>query len=1241
MKKISKKILSFVLSFVMILTMGMSGVVTESAKAADSTTTVSLVYRGGASNYVQVNTDMPTTLTDGLVARADTSGCDFKQEGTINVHQVNLNVTDEPKVVLTFLFSGTLSVNDTIVWKKGTVFSFADTKYTLDADYTFTWDGSAWSARKDCIMDMKYRGGNDTYLQTDHTLPDGLEFEREKSTLDYESSTKVPKDRISFPTSTIMSINFGGDYTYKAEDTFIWKAGSTFAFSIKNSITNQYVYYTLQNTWVFTYTDAGWKTKVEVAVESVGGENYYLQPILNISSTDNGDTLSHTFNEDGGTLNNNGIASYNRNGQALLSVNLKKTATVGDTYVWNKGSTCIISGLECYFADTFVFTYTADGWKVEKKVPEKTFSFVSCAGATNYLQIYTDIPVNSECAEFDIQRIGTKQDDGITVFRENQPTQLLSFNYGNHPCSKGDTLKIKKGSTMKLQDGSVYVLRENWMFIFDGSAWSSAKETDITGIHSGAAGYLQPKLNAPAPTADGGTVVVKPDETGSDIFSASMSSHPVNGNALISINFATAATSGKHYIWNADSIVKVESTQYYLDATYVFTYLDGQWQFYKGAFGDINEDGKINSCDLVKIKRLLNDSATYNIRYDLATDKKISDLDVKRERYILVGADWNKVEQSKELLLAENKFNGGGEFITFADCPPDPTDESKMDDYTALGFNTSLIAVNDFNTNQKYVTMDVQDAGYQLSSDEQELVITELKGYETGFIQLKTNLPTGTDLGTFLDDPGQSAHDIKREGKRPSWYGYSGELLTLYYYEGNKLIDGDTVTLKAGTKLIVDTVNYVLTKDYTFKFLTYYHDAIDTLKSLKLHAWLRNDSNATNYMTKDALDLIAPYISDVDGVYFTDEPYMDAEKMSASNAQNKEEAQENLFTFDTINEVIKGEQFKTLFGSKYFHVNHAGVTSFNKYCKVPISDWQYGNYKTYMTTYGNGVQQSLGASAQKTTLGFDHYPFGYQTFKTSGFGSSKKLVVDKFVQEGISPYYLITLLIPANIAKQEGYPTSVAIQTFLNTANESKKRGIVSQAEITTQLYATMACGVDMYEYYLYNSIPAEKQYGMIDTDGKKTDLYTFVMNANKEALPFADVLKTFTWQGAEFLSGATSNNKEALEKVQNSNLSLLLDNNTDGVLTTTGSSATNDVLIGYYTKDGQDAYMLANYNDPTYVTNSNSVTLNFGDCNYARVYTGTADGLTSEIVSLNNGSYTFNLQPGGGCFVIPVNAAS
>lgn len=1252
MKNWKKRLIALFMAIALVVTMFPNSMGVSEVEAAQAVNgTLEFAYRWGNEKTLQVNTTLPST-TQLENFTADQNGCHIDQSA--NKYQwvgwISMAKAEET-IVLTFNFNNAFEEGQTYILKQGSVFGFTDdTSYTLDADYTFTWNGSAWSCRKERVLDMGYHGGDGTYLQTKHTIPAGLTYVNEQSNLYYESSTGVPEDRISYPATGIMSINFGLDYTCTEGDTFTWKAGSTFAFQ---EATNQYVYYTLQNTWLFTYTSSGWNLKREVAVESVLGEASYLQPILNISSTDNDATLSkELFNEEGGTLTSSGIGSYNSNGKAWLSVNLSKAATVGDTYVWNKGSTCTISGVECYFADTFVFTYTAEGWTVETKVPEQTFTFTSCIGANYYLQVLTDIPVASACAKFDIQKEGTKQDGGLTVFGADtgQTAQLLSFNYGGNHCVAGDTLKIKKGSTITLQDGSIYVLKENWLFVFNGSSWSSAKETEITGIHSQTIDYIQPKLSAPAPLTDGNIIGDNLDDSGSDVSFNSMTSHAVDKNAIVSLAGPTeTVTEGMHYIWNANSIIKIESTQYYLESSYVFTYLDGHWQYYKGALGDINADEVVDSRDLVELKRI-QDSSAYDIRYDLVADKDVTTLDVKRERYILIGVSWESYTNSAEYLLAESNFNGGGEFVTFADCPPDPTDTDKMQEYKDLGFNTSLIAVNDYNTTREYVTMDVEDTDYQLDPGEQELEFTALNSGSSKLLQLTTNLPRGIKVNDFLAE--DTPHVINKDwSRRPGYFSVLDDEKTSKVYlnmnfPNDKLVEGDHVILKAGTKLKVADTYYVLTKNYTFKYLSYYHDAIDTLKSLDLHAWLRNESNKDDLFTAATLNKIAPYASDVDGVYFTDEPFWTNDMQIASNKLYN--TKEELMNFEDIKKFAKADgNFNTYFSGKYFHVNHSGVTSFNKYCKVPIKAFDMSAYDSYLRDYTTNAIAGANTDTTKKNIGFDHYPFGYKTFsvqKVGGIFGDTYLAenLSDFQKEGISPYYLINLLISAKVAKENGNSMSVAIQTYLNTSDDKKKRAIEKKEEITMQLYATMACGVDVYEYYLYNTVTNENQYGIIDADGKQTGLYTLTQNANKEALPFADVLKTFEWQGARFIKGKDSKNAEALNIVNNSNVAgLLLTTDNDGDLTDQDITAENDILVGYYKKGGQDAYMLANYNDPRYVTNDNKVTLNFGDCNYARVYTGTASGLTSEIVELEGGSYTFTLQRGGGCFVIPVKAAS
>ena len=177
----------------MILTMGLSGVVLESAKAADSGATVSFVYRGGTAEYVQVNTTLPSDTECNNFLSTE-NGCNIFQPETQKVGWIGMDDANGV-IVLTFHFGGNLAAGTTYAIGKGSVFGFKNgTSYKLDADYTFTWDGSAWSCRKDCVLDMALYGGANWYLQTKHTISDGLTYKSEKSTLNYECKTNVPAE---------------------------------------------------------------------------------------------------------------------------------------------------------------------------------------------------------------------------------------------------------------------------------------------------------------------------------------------------------------------------------------------------------------------------------------------------------------------------------------------------------------------------------------------------------------------------------------------------------------------------------------------------------------------------------------------------------------------------------------------------------------------------------------------------------------------------------------------------------------------------------------------------------------------------------------------------------------------------------------------------------------------------------------------------------------------------------------
>ena len=710
---------------------------------------------------------------------------------------------------------------------------------------------------------------------------------------------------------------------------------------------------------------------------------------------------------------------------------------------------------------------------------------------------------------------------------------------------------------------------------------------------------------------------------------------------LFQINFAGSYSAGETYVLEKGSMVQFADGVRELDANYILTYDGSKWTCQKE--GDANIDYTIDSRDLVKVKTVEAGLLAYTASCDIIVDSVVDHWDTSAMRQILLDTYDRRADaiSAEEYLLDPERFNGGGEFVTFADRPADPTDPEKIQEYKAVGFNTSLVTGEYGNYQNSYVKGTVGEKTYVPASNEKVLVL-ETTGYtNSSLMQIKTNLPTDGTYANF-GFAEKSEFRCETNSGKAFWFQY-------YYDEGanavflnpvstTTLTSDDNVVFKAGSKLQVGTEYYVLEADYTVTYCNDYQAAIKNLDAAGLNVWIRNTGNNASYFTDDTLALLQPYKDVIDGIYMNDEPFEteDLYDYSKTNYNANEVTQ----SFATLGG-SSATWFNTNFANKYFHVNQVPITSYNHYGEsTNLSAADVTKYNTFFNNYVNNVLDNVATSNEKKIIGFDNYPFGYSSTKKILWWTS-----EEFNTVGLEPTYLVNLLVPAQVAKNGGNTFSVCIQTFDKITKKNETRVVDTKQEVTMQMYAAMACGADMFEYFLYGSMPASESSstsmpGMIAEDGTERPIYTATMNANKEALPFADVLKTFEWKGAELFSGTSNKNSKAKEYVDNnSSLNLVLSNSNDGVLNS--ASASDDILVGYYTKGGQDAYMLANFNDPKQVTTNNSVTLNFGDCTKARVYTGTASGLTSEIVNLTNGSYTFTLQPGGGCFVIPVKAAS
>ena len=975
----------------------------------------------------------------------------------------------------------------------------------------------------------------------------------------------------------------------------------------------------------------------------------------------NNDTSNWEVSQSG-RLQFNSVSEVVSGDTYYIAFNFAENFETGETYVLGKDSIFVFGEKQYKLDKTYTFYCTGS----EFVVIEGEFSFTDYNYATaGTIMWKTTLPVTSATGDGNnyIKTSGLSVKT-VALFTDVDP-YVLQFVFTSN-ATEGDKFTVEKGSVFQ-SGGAYYSLDDTYIFLYTGGdRWTMIKggivgTFGMKGVHYGTAGLVQAfhafseEEFGTAYTATPTAVYLK--ESGQYLAQGfQMYNDSADGRKVFQINFKGSYSADETYVLEKGSMVQFADGVRELDANYILTYNGTvgatSWTCQKE--GDANIDYTIDSRDLVRVKTAESVPPENIASCDIVVDSVVNQWDTSAMRQILLDTYVRHADaiSTAEYLLDPERFNGGGEFVTFADRPADPTNPEKIQEYKAAGFNTATVTGEYGKYQSAYVKATVGEKTYNLLEGERSLELNATGYLTANMFQVATNLPTDGTYGDFLPSQKPAKFEYTTSNGTIGYFEFqaAGEQERKVYlnphYNDNPLKDGESFTYKAGSKFKVGDTWYVLEADYTVTYCNDYQASIKNLDEAGLNVWIRNTSNKTNYFTDDILNLIQPYTDVIDGIYMGDEPFSTPDIRTSSYKFTKSKNDLELMTFSELCSL--NPWFNDKLQDKYFFVNHVGMPGYNHYMESPQpSAPTVSAYAKYYEDYNTSVLSGITSSAKKP-LCFDLYPLGYNKrgIKEEGVFIKKDVwqPLEEFCFEGIDPYYLVTMLTVANKAKEQGNIFSYYIQAQTNTSQlkATDKRALVSSKEISMQLYAGMACGAKMYGYYLYNALADNPDNGMIRPDGTHNDMYGFVQSANNEALPFADVLQTFTWEGAEFFSGQSDKNSEAKTLVDgnDSTLNLVLDNESDGVLNGV-SSATDDILVGYYKKGKQDAYMLANFNDPEQVTTENKVTLNFGNCNYARVYTGTASGLTSKIEKLEGGSYTFTLQPGGGCFVIPVQAAS
>lgn len=311
------------------------------------------------------------------------------------------------------------------------------------------------------------------------------------------------------------------------------------------------------------------------------------------------------------------------------------------------------------------------------------------------------------------------------------------------------------------------------------------------------------------------------------------------------------------------------------------------------------------------------------------------------------------------------------------------------------------------------------------------------------------------------------------------------------------------------------------------------------------------------------------------------------------------------------------------FGAVYDYLNTLKPDMFYFTSLLPIYCSDITRFSSTQTDKEAAYKEYIEAfSSETNAFVYDSYPLFYDPVQGA---------------TSLEETWYQNLRLVAESAKANGHDAGIAIQScaFGNAGGEQSfhKRAVSTKADVTFQLYTSLAYGMKHFSYFTYwehwSEGDGEDFYtAMVEYPEKngqepiKTDAYYAVKEANEEIKKFDHVFLNFNWEGTMALT------KE--NKALNTALKMAGDYQSPRVSAVT---ATDDTIIGSMKdKDGYDGYWIVNATDPGHNL-SDSVTITFREATSAIAYVKGEE----QTITLADGTYTFDLGSGEAVFVIPI----
>ena len=1131
--------------------------------AENRTGTLSFEKRAySTSTLFQVNTNLPsdTPLKDFLTTD---NGCDIDQSANTVQWVGSISMAnDNGTIVLTFNFNKAFEAGQTYVLPKGAVFGFTNnSKYTLDKNYTFTFDGASWSMEaKEEPITLSYRWGTNNLIQYNTNLPvttplvDFLAADNgcdlKESANQYQWVGSISMHNVD---GTIV-LGFHFNKPFEVGQNYIIPAGAVFGFTDGNK-------YELTQDINLYWDGSGWTTEepdtsIELTYHYGNASTIQFHtnlpettPCENFLTTDNGSNIDESANQ---YHNVSWIAMENVGGTIVLSFTFyNKSFEVGQNYIIPAGAVFGFKDGNKYELAEEINLYW-DGAKWDSTAPITLEYRYGLAGSIMY---NTNLPETAKSENFlsskegcAIIQSGNQQVGWFSMGIDENGVVYMSANF-NSAFTYGQSYTLSAGSVFTFDDGSSYKLYKDVTLYWNGAAWAAEEPVDLLGAENFTGGEVITFADVPADFTN-------PDKI----------------DEYKELGFNTALITEDHI----------------------------------GGYGVGADDYYNVSVETPEVTNILNLQCHWGTN-NLIQIKTNLPTDVPTVNFTTSDNGCNVLQAGAQNVgwIQMNGLVGDVQLLTFHFNNPFEAGQS---------YTLSKGSVFGFTDGSKYVldsdyTFTWDGANWSMSTSTLSFSVNYANG---NTIQLKTNIPTGLTYGNFLlNEAADKGHNLLLEtnAQEVGWFGFSADAetnavyFTLNFNSYNK--PGAQYILKAGTSLKAGDRIFTTDRDYILTVNNAYLSGIENLDNAGLDVWVRNFTNKTGYFDDAMTKALLLYKDTIDGFYMVDEAFQ-------NNALLVKAGQESITTdFDALSADVVG-WFNTNFAGKYFHSNHVPISSFDHYGDA-LTAANADAYKQFLAIYKEKFNDAVNASG--SSIGFDNYPF---------------VRSQTVLNSGIYKDYLLNALIAAQVAGN--YDLSICVQTFeasgkMEFMGFDTSRDITSAAEVSLQLYTGFAMGADVFEYFAYNS--TEDFKAIMNQDGSKR-IYDLVKEGNN-ALCFADVVNSFTWNGIVTSTGTkNSANGNAFDSVA----SMVLTNASNGVLSS--YSSTDDAIIGCFTKDSLNGYMIVNFNDPKAVTGNNTVSVSFENCARARVYTEVDGVLTSQIVDLTNGSYTAILAPGTGCFIIP-----